>query len=739
MIFKLIKLQTNLFYIILKITSYPIPRVSHHEVWFGNVSDGKLRGSEELIANPPFSHTDNYFWLRNDSRTNQEIIEIINQENTYTKSILDPHHDLQTQIFQELKKYIKEDYSTHPTAEHSVKSPFKYSKEFKFGSGYYKYQQLDTRVNQTRTLLDINELAKGKTQCDVTGLTCSLDEKYFSYCVDFDGLEKYKLVIQNIESGIYVNTNPIPMPLVSYGWVSNTRIVYTRCEDLNSPYQIWTWDIKSSELPLLIYEECVQNLSIEFYISEDKKYIFINSTDYDSTSVLFGLVEFLGQDKFVLTRITDPIKSLKYSVSHSNGYFYIKNNLNAVNWKVSKVSVDQVQDLNKWNDFVPANKNVCIKSFGITKFFAFIKLKINGGDYFGFIRFDEPDLIYITNFIDHGETILLGKYNDIKWGELWPKSVYTLEIYSYFWDGRDICVSINKMTHPYALFNFDISSRILIQVYEKYVPEYDGSDYESKRIYTKTSDGKAVPISLIYKKGTVFPAPTYLYGYGSYGHTVEPNFSLQILPLLNRGWICAIAHVRGGSFLGYSWYLEGKGINKMNTFTDFIACAEHLISTGYAKSKEITCEGRSAGGLLVGASMVLRPDLFKNVIMGVPFVDVLNTMCDSSISLTVKEWSQWGNPNIKSDYDYIAKYCPYTNLRKGITYPNIFATGGFYDPRVQYWEPLKFITKLRAGLNNSSPNIQCLKIEMEQGHFGGFDRYKHLKEIAELYTFVLSR
>jgi oligopeptidase B len=723
-------------------TSYPVLRAQPHEVWFGNVSDGKFRGSEELIANPPFSHIDNYFWLRDDSRTNQEIVQIINQENTYTNSILKPHYDLQKQIFQELKGYMKEDYSTYPTAEHSVKSPFKYSKEFKSGSGYYKYQQLDTRVNQTRTLLDINELAKGKPQCDVISLTCSLDEKYFSYCVDFDGSEKYKLVIQNIETETYIDTSPIP--LISYGeyeWVSNTRIVYTQFDDSNKPYQIWTWDIKSSKPPLLIYEECIQDLSLEFYISEDNKYIFINSSDYDSTSVLFGLIEFLGQDQFVLTRITDRIKSLKYSISHSNGYFYIKNNLNAVNWKVSKVYVDQVQDLNQWIDLVPANKNVYVKSFGITKFFGFVGLKINGGTYLGFIGLDGPGLIYITNFIDHSETFLLAKYNEVKWRELWPKSVYTLGIYSYLWDDKNICVSIDKMTHPYALFNFDISTKTLTQVYMKDVPGYDGTLYESKRIYTQTSDGKAVPLSLIYKKGTIFPAPTYLYGYGSYGHTVEPNFDYQILPLLNRGWIYAIAHVRGGSFLGYDWYLQGKGMTKMNTFTDFIASAERLINSGYAKSKEITCDGRSAGGLLVGASMVLRPELFKNVIMGVPFLDVLNTMSDSTIPLTVEEWTQWGNPNIKSDYDYMVKYCPYTNLKAGVEYPNIFVTGGLHDPRVQYWEPLKFISKLRAlkSKTNSSTSIQCLKIEMEQGHFGGSDRYKNLKETAEQYTFVLSR
>jgi len=317
--------------------------------------------------------------------------------------------------------------------------------------------------------------------------------------------------------------------------------------------------------------------------------------------------------------------------------------------------------------------------------------------------------------------------------------VYTLGFYSYFLDSQNIYLSMDTMINPYSLLDFDPITNTSNSVYTKEVTGYDGTLYESKRIYTQTSDGKVVPISLVYKKSTVFPAPCYLYGYGAYGHTVEPKFNFQMLPILDRGWVYAIAHVRGGSFLGYDWYLQGKGQNKLNTFTDFILCAEHLINSGYAQPNAITCSGRSAGGLLVGASSVLRPELFANVIMGVPFVDVLNTMCDSSIPLSVEEWTQWGNPNIKSDYDYMSQYCPYANLRPGVCYPNIFATAGLHDLRVQYWEPLKFIAKLRSLKDPSDKSVQNLRIEMTQGHFGGSDRYKHLKETAEQYTWLLSR
>jgi oligopeptidase B len=303
----------------------PVIKSKPHEVWFGKVPDGKFRGQEELLANPPFSHTDNFFWLRDDSRSNPEIIKTINQENAYTDYILAPHKTLQNQIFEELKGYMKEDYKTFPIQEHSAVSPFKYYKKFTSGSGYFKYNQIDTRSGLVRNLLDVNQLAKNKPQCNVTGLSCSLDEKYFSYCVDFDGSEKYKLVIQNIESGLNSEFNQIntsPIPLISYGdyvWVGPKQIVYTQCDESNRPYQVYTWTLGTSQ-PKLIYEENVQDLSVSFYSSRDLKYLFISSSNYDSSSIQYGLISLLGQDEFILTKITEIIPGLKYSVQHFNDY-----------------------------------------------------------------------------------------------------------------------------------------------------------------------------------------------------------------------------------------------------------------------------------------------------------------------------------------------------------------------------------------------------------------------------------
>jgi len=713
-------------------SNFPVPKKAPVDVYFGNVQ-GSFRGNPDNLSEP-FSHSDDYFWLRDDSRSNQEIIQIINQENLYTKSILEPHEELNQQIYSELLSYMKEDYSTFPTYEYSSKSPYKYFKEFSSGSGYYMYKQLDTKTGLTITLLDVNELAKDHIQCDVTSLSHSTDEKYFSYCVDFDGSEKYKLVIQDIISNQFINTDPIP--LISYGdfsWINSNQIVYTQTDSSNRPYQLWLWSIGSETPPSLIFEETNSELSVGFYISTDMKYLFVTSSDYDSSQIYYSPVELIK-----LVKVTDLIKGFKYTLNHHEGYFYIiSNTLENPNWMISRVQVDELLDLTKWNTFIPHNPDVYICSMDLTSTHLFFEVKINGGTYFCTSKFSSGlSTIHMTNLIDFTKDYLTSEFAEVNWCIFWPQTVYVLSIHSSTYDSETIYLLEDSLTKPYTIMEYNFETKSSNIVYTKQVPNYNQELYESKRIY---DDKTQVPISLVYKKGIQPNAPTYLYGYGSYGHTIEPNFDYQILPLLDRGWVYAIAHVRGGSFLGYSWYLQGRLQNKMNTFTDFIACAERLINSGYSDPKSITCDGRSAGGLLVGASMVLRPDLFKNVIMGVPFLDVLNTMCDSTIPLTVEEWSQWGNPNIKSDYYYMSLYCPYTNLKPGIKYPNIFATGGLYDPRVQYWEPLKFITKLRALKDPSNTLIQCLKIEMEQGHFGGSDRYKHLKETAEQYTFVLSR
>ena len=322
-------------------------------------------------------------------------------------------------------------------------------------------------------------------------------------------------------------------------------------------------------------------------------------------------------------------------------------------------------------------------------------------------------------------------------------NVYRVDLgVNCIYDTDTINIIYGSMTSPMKYFDYNIDSLENTQVYEKIIPNYDENLYESKRVWIPQEGTQlGIPVSMIYRKdkykqdGT---NPLYLYGYGSYGHTVEPDFDYEILPLLDAGYIYVIAHIRGGSFLGYNWYLDGKMSNKINTFKDFIRCAEYLgdESNKYCDPKKIVIEGRSAGGLLIGAVTVMRPDLFWITIPGVPFVDVMNTMSDSKIPLTTEEWTQWGNPNEQEGYDNIREYCPYTNVKENY-YPNMYCTAGLHDPRVPYWEIMKLIAKIREYKKDN--NIQMIRIETEQGHFGGSSRYKSIEELSEKYAFILSR
>jgi len=719
--------------------SYPKVKKIPHTVNFNNIND------ITSLTNPVISHNDDYFWIRDDSRTNIDVLDLIKEENNYTKSVMQSNIELQNTIYNELKLYMNENYKTFPLPEYNINSQFKYFKEYQNGFGYYLYKRLDKSTNLEITLLDINQLALGREQCDVTNISHSLDETFLSYCVDYNGSEKYELIIQNLNTMEYVNTSVIP--LISYGdykWINNDTIIWSETDSSNRPYQIWLWNLNTKE-SILIYEESNSEMSVESYTSSDMRYIFISSSNYD-TSVVYYIDT--KQSLIKYHQIHPFVSGLKYYVDYYQpsspnliGNFYIRTNSDdSINWKICKVSIDEIGILKheEWPDFIKYNSNIYINSISITKNNLLFSCKINGSEFINIVNLSNPTHIFTTNLNGYEQLIDFNDYSYQLWSELWIDSVYTLSVYSTFYDADYLYLTLESMTNPFSIYKFNIDNFEKSIVYVKEIPNYISELYQSERIYAELENGIKIPISLVYHKDKFnknSSSPLYLYGYGAYGHTVDPDFDSNIIPLLNRGWVYAIAHVRGGSFLGYDWYENGKLKNKLNSFTDFISCAEHLINIKYVDPNLITIDGRSAGGLLVGASMTMKPELFKNVIMGVPFVDVLNTMCDSTIPLTVEEWSQWGNPNIADDYNYMKLYCPYTNLRE-TNYPNIYITTGLYDPRVQYWEPLKFITKLRSLKTDS--NIQLIKINIEQGHFGGSDRYKYLEECAEQYTFILT-
>jgi oligopeptidase B len=714
---------------------------------------------------------DNYYWMRDDARQNPKVISHINKENEYALSITNEHVNLQESLYNEIKGYYKETFNTYPLSY--VSHDYKYYKYMVKDRPYPSYYQLDVNTQETLLLLDVNKFAQGHEQCDVQSFNVSLDEKYYSYCYDFEGSEQYNICIKTLDKNQDVIVTTIPKVLYgTYVWSCDNNIYYTQSDSHNRVCEVWLYNFTTRE-NILVYKEENDSFSVGIYTSTDNKYLFISTGTYDSNKVYFidcGRDEGCRDSKKIASKcvlIKDIVENEKYTVEHHDNYFYIKTNMdNCRNWKIMRASVTNPWI---WVSYIKQLPFPCsyIDNMIILKEYFIFTMSVMGCMYINVIKFNTPNYIKLISINDNK---LLFLHDFYKLDFTGFTSVYTLNLERLIYDTSLITLTYETMTNPLTYYEHDLSTAmdycnktfsipisadyyiinngfIFKQVYKKYVPKYCEYNYVCKRLYapfslnTNTSTkALGVPISIVYKKefeDKLASCPLYVYGYGSYGHTVEPEFDYEILPLLDRGWIYAIAHVRGGSFLGTSWYEEGKLKNKMNTFTDFISSVEYLTGNGYGDRHQVTIEGRSAGGLLVGACTVLRPDLFKNVVAGVPFVDVLNTMSDPTIPLTVEEWTQWGNPMIEEYYEYMNAYCPYYNI-KNANYPNMYITAGLHDPRVQYWEPLKWVAKIREH-NLLIKSTQIIKVEMIQGHFGGSSRYKHMNETAEKYAFLLTR
>eukprot|EP01040_Poterioochromonas_malhamensis_P010499 gene10499-11429_t len=706
-------------------------------VKFGNV-EGEFRGSNpEKLINPPLEVTDNYFWLRDDKRENPDVLAHIKQENEYTDTVLAPHQELRKELYAEIKSYIRESYDTYAYTTGDP-SPFTYFRRYVEGKDYELFCRRNAETNEVEVLLDINALAVGKKQCDVSSMKMSPDHKYFSYGVDYNGSEKYEFHYINLETKEEVSSHPIPpLAYCDYDWLDANHLYYSVGDERNRMCEVWVYDL-TSNLTTLVYKETNEELHVSFEISEDHNYVFLSIGDYDS-----NYYRFIDVRKSLTTseEFIPLIKDTKYRLAQNNDIFYILTNKdNSTNWKICTTTLEQRHDHNQWNTFIPHDLNVFINGLHMFNDYFLFKTKVNGNLYINVYHFNTDKITVIGNLsfthYTRQEYLALNHSNTIS------NEVYTIDYgYNNIFNTNILNVRYTSMISPSKLYNINLSTWEKEMVYEQAVPNYNEEKYECQRIWVPQEGTRlGIPVSIVYNK-SLFKRdgsmPLFLYGYGSYGHTVTADFDYKILPLLDRGYLYAIAHVRGGSFLGYDWYLSGKMKTKLNTFNDFNRVAEYMIDEQYTSIKKIVAEGRSAGGLLIGATVTMKPHLFQTVLPIVPFVDVMNTMSDSKIPLTIEEWTQWGNPNEQDDHDYIKQYCPYSNIKENVDYPHMYITGGLHDPRVPYWEPLKFLAKVRE--LKSDNNVQVVRMETEQGHFGGSSRYKFIDELSELYTFVFTR
>lgn len=654
---------------------------------------------------------DNYYWLND--RENQEVIDYLNSENAYYEAITAHTKQFQEDLFEEMKSRIKEDDESVPYK----KKDYYYITRFKKGNQYPIYSRKKGSLETPEQIMfDVNELGKGFSHFKLAGLSISPNNELAVYGFDTVGRRQYTLQFKNLETG-ELFPEKIENTTGGAAWASDNKTVFYT---LQNPKTLRSEKIFRHVLgtdpsqDVEVYREKGEAFNAFVYASKSEKYIIIGS--HSTVSSEYHILEAdnpTGEFRLFQKRE----RYLEYDIAHYNGDFYILTNKDkATNFKLMKTS-EKATSIENWVEVLLHREDVLLEDISIFKDFLVVEERSNGLNKIRIIRWDQTEDFYLPF---EEETYSAGVYNN-------PEFETNVIRYGY-----------NSMTTPSSIIDFDVVSKTKDIKKEQEVlgGKFDKHNYISERVWATGQDGTKIPISLVHHKNTPLSkeTPLLLYGYGSYGHSIDAGFSTTRLSLLDRGFVFAIAHVRGGEYLGRKWYEKGKLLHKKNTFTDFIDCAKFLIEKEYTSSAHLYASGGSAGGLLVGTVINMNPELFNGIIAAVPFVDVVTTMLDESIPLTTGEYDEWGNPNKKVYYDYMKSYSPYDNVSEQ-KYPNMLVTTGLHDSQVQYFEPAKWVAKLRE--LKIDENILVMHIDMEAGHGGASGRFDSLKETARDYSFVI--
>jgi oligopeptidase B len=651
---------------------------------------------------------DNYFWLR--ERDNPDVMAYLQAENAYTDAVMKHTEPLRDKLFTEIRGRIKETDMSVPV---KMDSFYYYHREVE-GQQYGVYcRRLKSLDAPEEVLLDENRLADGHGYFNLGMMTISHDHRRMAYCIDTAGSEVYTIYFKDLTDGRTLD-DVIGNAAPTVEWApDNQTVFYITYDDILRPYRLFRHTLGTDPAAdPTVYEEKDKEYNLALELTRDKKYFLLDLQAIAATEVRY-LSAATPTDTF--RTILPRKKGIEYYVAHRDGRFYIRSNEGGRNFAVYQVAASDPAREN-WQEIIPARDTVMIAGLDLFRDYMVIYERIAGIVHVQVRNLADGGAYYI----DFPEPIYV----------IWPSGNpdFATDLFRY---------SYTSLVSPLAVYDYNLKSkeRTLLKQYEV-LGGFDPAHYASERIYARASDGAMIPISLVYKKGMKRDGsnPLYLYGYGAYGYGSDPTFSSVRLSLLDRGFIYAIAHVRGGDEMGRIWYDQGKLFNKMNTFTDFIACAEKLIADGYTSPAHLVANGGSAGGLLMGVVANLRPDLFRIIVAEVPFVDIINTMLDASIPLTVNEYDEWGNPNQEDFYRYMRLYSPYDNV-KAQAYPNMLITGSLNDASVPYWEPAKWTAKLRA--LKTDHNRLLLKENLGAGHGGASGRYDALREKAFEYAFIL--
>ena len=699
-------------------------------------SSCKNKTMKSTVAQPPVAEKqpiklekhgdvriDNYFWMRlTDAQKNgevkdaqtQKVINYLEAENTYYKEVTAYTKDFEEELFREMKGRIKEDDSSVPYKDNG----YFYITSYQTGQQYPIYsRKKETLQAPEEILFDVNEMAKGYDYYQLGGLDVSPNNKLVVFATDTISRRQYFLRIKNLETGeIYKDI--IENTTGGSVWANdNKTIFYTK----QNPQTLRSEKIYRHVLgtptteDVEVYNEKDETFGTYVTKSKSNKYIIIGS--YSTVS---SEAQFLDADnptgKFTVLQPRE--RDLEYSVSHYGDNFYLLTNKdNATNFKLMKTPISTTTKEN-WIDVIPHREDTLLEDFSIFKDFLVLEERQNGLNKIRIKSWDNTQDYYLP----------------------FDEETYSVGVYANpDFNTDSIRYAYNSFTTPSSVIDFNMKTKKKDVKKEQEVlgGKFSKENYISKRVWATARDGKKIAISLVYHKNTPLNKNTPLlqYAYGAYGYTIPDSFSTTRLSLLDRGFVYALAHIRGSQYLGREWYEDGKMLHKKNTFTDFIDCSKYLIANNYTSPEHLYAMGGSAGGLLMGAVVNMNPELYNGIIASVPFVDVISTMIDDTIPLTTGEYDEWGNPNDKEYYDYIKSYSPYDQIESK-EYPNILVTTGFHDSQVQYWEPAKWVAKLRD--LKTDTNLLLLDTNMDAGHGGASGRFDALKETAKMYTFFLA-
>jgi oligopeptidase B len=651
---------------------------------------------------------DNYYWLND--RENPEVIAYLNAENDYKDQMLAHTKDFQEKLFQEMKGRIKEEDQSVPYKENG----YWYLTRYEQGQEYPIYsRKKGTLEAAEEIMLNVNELAKPYDYYNVAGLSVSPDNKIIAYGEDTLSRRIYTIRFKNLETGAML-PDQVPGVQGDIAWANDNKTIFYTLKD---PQTLRGYKVMRHRLgtpvakDVEIFTETDDTFYSFVYKTKSKKYIVIGSNQTLSNE--YRVLEADkpdGQFRIIQPRERD----LEYSIDHFGDKFYIRTNLNAKNFRLVETP-ETATTKDNWKEIIPNRSDVLLEDMDLFKDYLVLSERKNG------IR-----------------QIRIRPWNGPEHYIKFPEDAYVAYTSTNpEFDTEVLRLSYQSMTTPSSTFDYNMRTKeFQLLKQQDVLGGFDANNYQSERMYVSARDGAKVPVSIVYRKGIKKDgkAPLLLYGYGSYGNSMEPYFSSSRLSLLDRGFIYVIAHIRGGEEMGRQWYEDGKLLKKKNTFTDFIDCAEWLLQNKYTSQDRLFAMGGSAGGLLMGAVVNMRPDLWKGIIAAVPFVDVVTTMLDESIPLTTFEFDEWGNPKNKEYYDYMKSYSPYDNV-EAKDYPAMLITTGLHDSQVQYWEPAKWVAKLREMKTDKNPLL--MHTNMEAGHGGASGRFRALKETAMQYAFLL--